>query len=72
MYVSRRYPAPIIVTISDMGMVYFAVFMMYGGDGVDSFFKLDSIPGRSLIIRLADSGRALQSRHHVKQFHRFL
>ena len=48
---------PAGLTISDSGMIYFAAFM-YGGDGFDSFFKIDSSSGNVTDYRVVGFGGA--------------
>ena len=49
---------PAGLTISDTGMIYFAAFM-YGGDGYDAFFKLDSNSGKITDYKIVGFGGPL-------------
>lgn len=49
---------PAGLTISDTGMIYFAAFM-YGGDGYDAFFKLDSNSGNVTDYKVVGFGGPL-------------
>jgi len=49
---------PAGLAVSDSGMIYFAAFM-YGGDGFDSFFKIDSSSGKVTDYKVIGFGGAL-------------